>query len=182
VPRAVALAALAISLVGVGCGYALVRTDGALGDVRSVAIPSPRNDSWEPGAEYVVADALRREFLRRRGARLVEDPASADLVLRGRVVHVGSQPASVDSLALALEYDLLLELDLEAQRRGGAEVPIDIGMLRESERYLVSADPEATRKNREEALRRVAGVLAGRIYLVLQETLERGAAAPAGAP
>jgi outer membrane lipopolysaccharide assembly protein LptE/RlpB len=181
VPLRRALAWLAIALVATGCGYSIVRTGGSLGDVRSVAIPSPRNDSWEPGAEYVVADALRREFLRRRGARLIEDPARADLVLLGNVRSVGSHPASVDSLALALEYELLVELDLRAQRRGGGDVPIDLGALRESERYLVSADPEATRKNREEALRQVAGVLAGRVYVVLQETLEReGAAAASG--
>jgi outer membrane lipopolysaccharide assembly protein LptE/RlpB len=169
---------LALLVVAHGCGYALVRTGGSLGDVRSVAIPTPRNDSWEPGAEYVVADALRREFLRRKGVRLVEDPSSADLVLRGRVSRIGTRTASVDSLVLALEYEITLELELEARRSGGAEVPIDVDALRETERYLASADAEVTRKNRQEALRQVASVLAGRVYLALQETLER-APAPA---
>jgi hypothetical protein len=163
---------LAAAAVALGCGYALVRSDGALGDVRSVAIPTPRNDSREPGAEYVVADALRREFLRRKGVRLVEDPSSADLVLSGRVSLVGTRAASVDSLVLALEYEITVELDLEARRSGGGTVPLDQGALRETERYLASADAEVTRKNRQEALRRVASVLAGRVYLALHETLE----------
>jgi hypothetical protein len=172
VPRRLVSGLIAAAAVAHGCGYALVRSDGALGDVRSVAIPTPRNDSREPGAEYVVADALRREFLRRRGVRLVEDPSSADLVLSGRVILVGTRAASVDSLVLALEYEITVEIDLEARRSGGGTVPLDQGALRETERYLASADAEVTRKNRQEALRRVAGVLAGRVYLALHETLE----------
>jgi hypothetical protein len=172
VRRGLWIASLVFALAD-GCGYTLVRSGGALGDVRSVAISTPRNDSWEPGAEYVVADALRREFLRRRAVRLVEDPAAADLVLSGRVRGVGTRTASVDSLVLALEYEVTLELELEARRRDGATVPLDPGALRETERYLASADAEATRKNRGEALRQVASVLAGRLYLALQETLER---------
>jgi outer membrane lipopolysaccharide assembly protein LptE/RlpB len=165
-----------------GCGYSIVRTGGSLGDVRSVAIQTPRNDSWEPGAEYVVADALRREFLRRKGVRVVENPSSADLVLGGRVSRLDTRTASVDSVVLVIEYEITLELELEARRSGGAAVPLDLGALRDSERYLASADAEVTRKNRQEALRQVASVLAGRIYLALQETLETDGAAPAGPP
>jgi hypothetical protein len=167
-------ASLALSpLLGLGCGYSLVRTGGGLGDVRTVAIVTPSNETIEPGAEYVVADALRREFLRRGTLRLVEDPSHADLSLRSRVLGLTSPASSVDSVVLAIEYQLTLELDLEARRRGGSDLPIDRGALRESERYLASADVEATRKNREEALRQLASVLAGRVYLILQETLDR---------
>ena len=162
-------------VLATGCGYSLVGAGGSLGDVHTVAIPVLRNDSWEPGVEYVIGDALRREFLRRKGVRLVENPSRADLVLSGRVSRVHTRTASVDSVVLALEYEITLELDLEAHRSGGAAVPIDVGALRDSERYLASADPEVTRKNRQEALRQVASVLAGRLYLALQETLESGA-------
>ncbi len=178
--------ALAITLapmLGLGCGYSFVRSGDALGDVRTVSIATPSNETVEPGAEYVVADALRREFLRRGTLRLVEDPSLADLALSSHVRGLYSQASSVDSVVLAIEYQLTLELDLEARRRGGSEVPLDLGALRESERYVVSADVEVTRKNRQEALRQLASVLAGRVYLILQETLEQagGAAAPRGA-
>ncbi len=163
---------LALLVVAHGCGYAIVRTGGSLGDVRSVSIETPRNDSWEAGAEYVVADALRREFLRRKAVRLVDDPSNADLVVRGRVSRIDTRTASVDSLVLALEYEISLELEIEARRNGGAAVPIDLDALRETERYLASSDAEVMRKNRQEALRQLASVLAGRIYLALQETLE----------
>jgi hypothetical protein len=70
-----------------------------------------------------------------------------------------------------LEYEVTLALDLEATRRDGSDVPLGAHSLRETERYLASADAEALRKNREEALRRVAQVLAGRIYDALYVSL-----------
>jgi outer membrane lipopolysaccharide assembly protein LptE/RlpB len=166
---ALPIAALAL-LVG-GCGYSLVRYGDGLGEVRSVAVPTPENDSYEAGVDLIVADALRREFLRRRGVRLVEDPARADLVLDGRVVAVEGRARSFSSIAQALEYELTLSLALEARRADGTEIELDARSLRETERYLASADAEALRKNREEALRQAAAVLAGRVYDALYETL-----------
>jgi outer membrane lipopolysaccharide assembly protein LptE/RlpB len=156
-----------------GCGYAFVRYDGGLGEVRSVAVKTPRNDSYEPGVEFVVADALRREFLRRRGVRLVEDPVGADLVISGRVLSIRASSSSFSSVILALEYELTLALELHATKADGSELAIDSSATRETERYLASADVEALHKNRQEALRRVAALLAGRVYDALYETLVR---------
>ncbi len=156
-----------------GCGYAFVRYDGGLGEVRSVAVKTPRNDSYEPGVEFVVADALRREFLRRRGVRLVEDPAGADLVISGRVLSIRASSSSFSSVILALEYQLTLALELHATKADGSDLAIDPSAMRETERYLASADVEALQKNRQEALRRVAALLAGRVYDALYEILVR---------
>lgn len=170
--RGVSLLALVLS-IALGCGYSLVRYGGGLGQVRSVAVDTPRNDSYEPGLEFLVADALRREFLRRGGARLVEDPGGADLVLSGRVRPIQVTPRSLSSVVQALEYEVTLSLDLRAARSDGTEVEIDHRALRETERYLASADAEAMRKNRQEALRRAAKLLAGRVYDALHESLVR---------
>lgn len=153
------------------CGYTLVRTSGSLGDVHSVAVETPENDSSEAGAELLVADALRREFLQRGALRLVENPAAADLVLGGRITSVAAHGQSFTSTVRALEYEVTLALDLEATRGDGSSLPLGERSLRESERYLSSADAEALRKNREEALRRVAQVLAGRVYDALYTSL-----------
>ena len=154
-----------------GCGYHFVRYGGGLGEVRSVSIRTLRNESYEPGVERVVSDALRREFLRRGAVRLIDDPDSADLVLSGSVERVSIAGRSFDSVILALEFQLTLALDVQAIRRDGTRVAIDRRSMRETERYLASADVEATRKNREEAVRRVASVLAGRVHDALYEVL-----------
>jgi hypothetical protein len=168
---ALPVAALALIAGAVGCGYSLVRYGDGLGDVRSVAVPTPQNDSYEAGVDLIVADALRREFLRRRGVRLVEDPARADLVLDGRVVAVEGRGRSFSSIAQALEYEVTLSLALAARRADGTPIALDSRSLRETERYLASADAEALRKNREEALRQAAAVLAGRVVDALYVTL-----------
>lgn len=154
-----------------GCGYRPVRYAAGLGDVRSLAIRTLENDSYEPGVEYVVSEALRREFLRRGAVRLIEDPGAADLVLSGSVAGVSTQGRAFSSVLLSLEYELTLDLALRATLRDGREVPLDAASLRESERYLASADVEAQRKNREEAVRRVSSLLAGRVHDALAEAL-----------
>jgi hypothetical protein len=170
--RAALLLACSVAVaVAAGCGYGLVRYAGGFGEVRSVAVDTPRNDSSEPGAELVVADALRREILRRRAPRLVSAPERADLVLSGRVLPVEVRGGAFSSVVMALEYELTLEIELHARRADGSEVALDRRALRETERFLASADVEAARKNRQEALRQAAALLAGRVYDALQETL-----------
>ena len=171
IPGVKKVAVLALSLLLVSCGYGFVRYSGGLGDVRSVAIDTPRNDAYEAGVEFIVADALRREFLRRRVPKLVADPDGADLVISGRVLPIRARSRSFSSVVQALEYELTLDVELLARRSDGTIVPIDGRATRESERYLASADSEALRKNREEAIRQAANVLAGRVYDSLAETL-----------
>ncbi len=163
--------ALLLLAATLGCGYQWVRYEQGLGDVRRVAIETLRNESYEPGVEMVVTDALLREFLRRGSVRLVETPRAADLVLSGAVLPLQTRGRSFSSAVFALEYEVVLRLALEARRGDGAPVPLHGSTLQEAEIYLSSADVEVTRKNREEAIRRLAGVLAGRVHDVLAEGL-----------
>jgi hypothetical protein len=152
-----------------GCGYRLVGGERGLSDIRSVAIETPRNDSFQPGLEYLVADALRRELLRRGAADLSDDPAAADLVVTGSVRPLYIRAASLSSVVFALEYQVTLSLQLVAQRRDGTELPLEERALSESEHYLASADVEAQRKNQQEAVRRLAQVLAARFFDAIAE-------------
>lgn len=162
---------LAVFLAAPGCGYHFVRYQGGMDGVHSVAIRTLRNESYEPGVEFVVSDALRREFLRRGAAELTEDPEGADLVVSGAVDQVSVDGRSFDSVVLATEFQLTLGLDLDVVRRDGSPVPLDPRALRETERYFASADVEATRKNRSEAVRRLATLLAGRVHDAVDEAL-----------
>ena len=138
-----------------------------------MAIVTPRNDSYEPGIEYVVADALRREFLRRRGVKLVQNKDAADLVIQGRVLPIRSRARSFSSVIQALEYEITLNVELLAKFSDGTEISIDARATRETERYLASADVEVQHKNRQEALREVSRLVAGRVYDALYESLVR---------
>jgi hypothetical protein len=145
-----------------GCSYRLVGSSEGR-DV-SVSVVTLGNDSVEPGVELTVTRALRREFLRRAAPRLVSDPGGADWVIRGRVLPLTTRANSFDTVSLALEYQVAVELSLDVEDGEGSALAIDPTALRETELYLASADAEATRKNRKEALRRIADILAGRIH------------------
>jgi hypothetical protein len=172
-----ALTLLLIPLLA-GCGYRLAAGD--LRDVGAVAIVTPSNDAGEPGLDRIVGDALRRELLRRSGARLAETPASADVVVTGRVIDVETSARSVSSVVLVLEYETIVTVELQAAR--GEKVVIAATRFEESERHLASADVEAQRKNRDEAVRRVASLLAARFMDLLGDETHAAAAVPEAAP
>ena len=155
---------LSLVVVCGGCGYQQLKYGQALGDVNRVWVRTLANDSNEPGIEMMVSEALRREFLKRGSVSLTTDSDDADLSVKGRVLQIRTQPRSFSAAVLALEYAVTLEIEIRVTDRDGERIQIDDRSLRETEIYLASADLESGRKNRDEALRRVSGVLAARVY------------------
>ena len=178
------LLGLALAASSAGCGYRLLRSED--GRDQTISVVTLDNDSLEPGVELTMTRALRQEFLRRAAPRLVGSPDAADWVLRGRVVTVDQRANSFNTVALALEYQVLVALDLSIASANGESILLDGASLRQSELYLASADPEATRKNRDEALRRIADILANRIHdamgLQLADRAARKRPKPQGGP
>ncbi len=165
------LLAIAAALLLSGCGYEIVRYAEPVGDARRIALRPLVNDSFEPGIDTLLEDAMHREFLRRGGLRIVDDPATADLIVGGAIDSLETRSRSFSSIQFALEYELRLRLELEVTRQDGTPVPIDGRAFNESEIYLSSADLEVTRTNREEALRRLAGTVATRLHDALYERI-----------
>ena len=163
-----ALAALAAaSLAASGCfaGYEIVRYKDALGDVRTIAVKGSRQRDLRARRR---GDRLRRDRRRvhpprgaRRGRRRRE---RADLVVDGAVEDILIQSRTFSSIQFALEYAVTLKLRLEVKRRDGTKVDLDDRILQESDLYFASADIETMRKNREEAVRRVSMIIAGRLH------------------
>ena len=169
-----------------GCGYHSTispssgwptpsRTDGEAADFDAresplgspsqtrVSVVSLRNDSPEPWLDRILTDAMRREIGARGVFDFVDDPAAADLVIRGRIRPLDIRSKSFSRFVAALEYALTLRLDLEVVFSGGQIVRLDPKMLSESDVYLASADIEITRTNRLEVLRRLSDLLASRV-------------------
>ncbi len=168
--RGFRLVALAIiQLAGSGCGYKLIDYSEPIAGLGSVAIQTFKNESYEPGVEFVVADALRREFLRRGALVLVDDAIDADLVVSGVVEPIVTRARSFSSIALALEWEVTLELAVYAEWSDGTRTRLDEDATLARERYLASADIEATRKNRDEAIRVMASGLAAHVHDMLYE-------------
>ena len=160
---------LPVAALLAGCGYALVRYGDGPGDVRSVAVRTLANRSSEPGYELAVTEALLREFLRRGALDVMRRPEEADVIVSGSVGSIHTRARTFSSIVLALEYEVTVLLELEILRRGGREIEVPESTLMASELYTASSDLEAQRKNREEALRRVAAVLANRVHDSISE-------------
>jgi len=154
---------LAGLLAVAGCGYQLVGRGSIRGGARTVALRGFSNETKEPGVEAIVTDALYREFARRGDLRIVRDASRADLVVSGAVATAFVSARSFSSVQLTVEYQVSLRLAVKVQPRDGKALVLDPRSLRESDRFLASADVEVSRKNREEAFRRLAGILAARV-------------------
>lgn len=137
-----------------------------------LAVSALRNDSPEPWLDRILGDALRREMEARGTVRLVNDPADAELVLRGRIQPLITQSLSFSSFVAAIEYTVTMQVDFEVLRASGDVIRLDPTMLTEAEPYLASADVEVTRTHRLEALRHLSDVLASRVADSL-ELMER---------
>ena len=155
---------LGLAILPIACSYRLVRHHAGRDVEATVSIRTLANDTLEPGLELAVGRALRREFLRGGRMRLVEDAGRADYSISGRVSSLETASRSFSSGVRALEFTVVIRLELDLVSRDGRRLEVDPFALSESEIYLASADIEVSRKNREEALRRLAGLLASRVY------------------
>lgn len=162
-------AVVGLAVLVCACGYQWAARPDPGADRPRVAVEPLRNDSFEPGVDSLVTDALRRELVRRGNVELVPDPELADLVLGGAVLPIVSRADATTSASFAIEYELTLRLDLSVTRAGEEAVALDRRSLQKSEFYFASSDIEVQRKNRQEALRRVASAVAGRVHDALFE-------------
>lgn len=160
-PETLLVAFALLSVPCSGCAYELVRSGAG---TASVSLTTLANDTLEPGIELVVSEALRRELVGRGDWRLVADPEAADVTIRGRVSALETSGRSFSADVRSIEYGVRMVLDLEVRLHDQAPLPLDPAALSETELYLTSADLEVGRKNREEALRRLASLLASRVY------------------
>ncbi len=168
-----AAAVLVLLLASPACGYRPVGAPrGPGGSAPAIELAIFENHSSSPGFERMLADALAEEFARRGEVRPVWSGADAasDLALRGVVQQVTVRPSSFSSVALELEdrVEVVLDVTLLA---GPERTPVwRHARLLADESFLSSADAQVRASNREQALRRLASELAGRIHDELTQT------------
>ena len=166
-PVALATPALALVLLATSaCGYELVGSGGSPGpDAQRIAIRMFENRSVEPGLERMFADAFQEEFLRRgQLVTLLGARPEAELELRGVIREVLVSASALSSVALTLEEEVIVIVDLSIQRRSETEFVLSHRDLRYDERFLASPDPQVYESNKEQALRRLSSALASRIH------------------
>ena len=96
-PRLGSLLFLAIVLVATvfteGCGYQVAGKSAHLpSEWKTIAVPAFTNDTTRYRIEQRVTQAVIREFISRTKYRIVQNPESADAVLRGEVLSIDTSP------------------------------------------------------------------------------------------
>jgi outer membrane lipopolysaccharide assembly protein LptE/RlpB len=113
IPLAVLLNFAAVS----GCGY-MLGTPTVQG-VRTVHVAVFKSESFRRNLDYLLTEAVQKE-VRTRGAYRLDDAATADTILRGRIVDIRKTPLSENRFDDPRELQLMVGAEVTwIDRRSG---------------------------------------------------------------
>jgi hypothetical protein len=126
--RAVCVAVIASS-ASTGCGYHLRGQVAPPAGVRSVAVPTFANRTYEPGLELPFTQQLRSEMLLGKGVRLETDRGHADAIVSGEVISFRAVPTVLitpknfpQDRRLPTRYRAIVEVRVSLVSTGTGEV------------------------------------------------------------
>jgi len=145
-----------------GCGYQMVGKDTHIPPgLNSVAIPTFKNLTFEPGIEVQFTQGFLREFILDRRVKVV-DRAEADSILEGVVLGFNIFSVSYDKSGFVLEYQINVLLSLTLKKRSGEVLWQEKG-LSENLWFRASSDVLINEANKAAALQRIGRLMAERV-------------------
>jgi outer membrane lipopolysaccharide assembly protein LptE/RlpB len=145
-----------------GCGYQMVGKETHVPPgLNSVAIPTFKNETFEPGIEVPFTQGFLREFINDRRVRVV-DRAQADSILEGVIKYFRIYSVSYDKSGFVMEYQTDVILDLTLKKRTG-EVIWEEKDFSEKRWFRASSDVLINESNKAAALQRIGRLVAERI-------------------
>jgi len=158
--------ALLIPLLG-GCGYHFVGMGGMPRGVKKIAICTLDNATPEPHLGEVIASALRREFITRRGVEVVGE-GEAEAILKGKVTSFKLTSLAYDRQGRAKEYRARVVLDLELTSKEGDRL-WGLSNFSWSKSFTVYRDVMIDEQRKNWAIDEIADDLAEAVYLRMTE-------------
>ena len=159
-----------LMVVTAGCGYhATVPQSRHLGADKQVWVPFFANESISPTAQTVLRRAFYDELHALRGLNPADSAASADLVMKARLVSYATKAVSYTTLDQAREFTLTLDVELEIAR-AGETAPFWKGQLRGSKQYPANANLALQRNAEDQALDAAARIIAHKFISALEES------------
>ena len=102
-----------------GCGYQLAGKSTHLpAGVTSLAIPTFKNQTLEPGIEVALTQSFLREFMFDGRVRVLS-PKEADTILEGSIKTFRIQSVSYNESGLVQEYQVVVTMDLTLTKSSG---------------------------------------------------------------
>ena len=157
-----------------GCGYAFQATGQPMRiTISSMAIPLMESPSSNIGFEGDFTKMIRREFVSHSQMPLVSKEMAAAILI-GKVTDIKTEPLSyrVTDNTFDITSSRWLKIKLEAklvETKTGKTIWNDPNM-EEKASFSVDSDPLKTTYNQRRATKKIAQLLAERIYL---KTMER---------
>jgi outer membrane lipopolysaccharide assembly protein LptE/RlpB len=145
-----------------GCGYQMVGKETHVpAGLASVAIPTFKNLTFEPGIEVPFSQGFLKEFILDRRVKVV-DRTEADSILEGVVMAFNIFAVSFDKSGFVLEYQITALLNLTLKKRTG-EVLWEEKNLSETLWFRASSDALTNEANKAAALQRIGRLIAERL-------------------
>jgi outer membrane lipopolysaccharide assembly protein LptE/RlpB len=145
-----------------GCGYHLAGKETHLPPgVGSVAIPTLKNQTFEPGIETHFTQAFLRQFILDRRVKVV-DRKEADLILEGTIKSFYLLSSSYNKAGFATEFQTVVVMDIALKRRNGEILWSERDLL-ERAWYRTSPSVIASEDNKQNAIQKVAESVAERV-------------------
>lgn len=145
-----------------GCGYQMVGKETHVPPgLNSVAVPTFKNRTYEPGIEVPFTQAFLREFILDRRVNVV-DRAQADSLLEGIITDFRIYSVSYDRSGFVLEYQTSVMLDLTLKDRTG-KVLWEEKNFSETQWFRASSGVLTSEANKTAAIQQIGRLVAERL-------------------
>ncbi len=146
----------------VACGYQMVGKETHVPPgLSSIAIPTFKNNTFEPGIEIPFTQAFLNEFIQDRRVKVVSR-AEADAILEGVVGSFTTYSVAYDKSGFVLQYQIGIVVGLSLKDRTGKVLWEENG-LSESQWFRASSSGVTNEAAKQAAIQKTAGSMAERI-------------------
>jgi outer membrane lipopolysaccharide assembly protein LptE/RlpB len=129
--------------------------------LNSVAVPTFKNRTYEPGIEVPFTQAFLREFILDRRVNVV-DRSQADTLLEGVITDFRIFSVSYDRSGLALEYQTNVVLNITLKDRAG-KVLWEEKSFSETQWFRASSEVLTSEGNKAAAIQQIGKLVAERL-------------------
>lgn len=149
-----------------GCSYHFSTLKDSLpGGVKTVSIPTFRNETNEAAVENIFTSSLRNEFFKSKIIQVI-DSENAEAEIKGRIMNVQIHPTAYSektfqgrgSKILALEYDANVSAEISLIRKKDKKI-LWSRILSDSRRYASTEDLLNNETEQQEAFGKIASYL-----------------------
>ena len=162
---------LAIAMLLSGCGYHVAgRSEALPKTVHVIAIPALENTTNSYRIEQRLTSATVHEFLARTPYKVSSNPASADAVLRGKVVSLEAVPLLFDTVSgRATTMLVTVKCDVTLTQTDTQKVLFHNDDFVFRNEYEISTDVQSFFGEQDPALNRLARDFAQRLVAAVTE-------------